>query len=432
MQNTNQEENIIPIIKIISPTQVRTNNITQISGTPQTKRNYSARSSSASSDGSDVARPEHKRGKINIEDTFIDIDTQEAVFLMGNDDADETVVIKVSVLQDILSNLADLRNKFDQITKSQEKVNLALLGQDIKSDRILTKLVEIKEDLKAEKILNKIVDIHTRTPRITTVTSSNTNVTSSNTQATTTPTASVVQTPPVDNTIHVPTWKSKFHKRRMCYKQAYYNGVKSKILKKHLDSTTPYILKKHRPKMAYNSEDYTDRLEVSKALQLQESRSLMNSSKKHYSTIAEIDRDINASINKAPINSQQKEDLRNKWKSEVTTSKPNSEKLVASSITYMENLPNTVPFTGFSELKKAPNGTYQIPRGQQRDPDNQHYQRQGYRNTYRRFYNGDNRADHRRGKNLNSPRHNDSNTGNWREPSRVFTNSTNHPFRQRT
>ena len=247
---------------------------------------------------------------------------------------------------------------------------------------------------------------------------------------------------PIDHTQHIPIWKGKFHKRRMAYKQMYYNRAKAKILKDHIDSDQPYILKKHRPKFAYSGEDYIDRLEVSKALQIQESKSLNNSSKKHQDTITAIDREIEDCISKTPGNPQQKEELRKLWKKEVSVATTTSERMVSDNIRYMKELPKTAPFTGFVELRQMSNGSFKAPRSAQdqdyrRDDqytgDNGHQvnhdqrqrryqQRNGYNNKRDYSYRGKSTTHH-------DPRQNNSDSDHaWREPGvRVFRNSGNKP-----
>ena len=124
-------------------------------------------------------------------------------------------------------------------------------------------------------------------------------------------------------------------------------------------------MKKHRPKFAYSGEDYIDRLEVSKALQIQESKSLNNSSKKHQDTITAIDREIEDCTSKTPSNPQQKEELRKLWKKEVSAATTTSERMVSDNIRYMKELPKTAPFTGFVELRQMSNGFFQAPRSAQ-------------------------------------------------------------------
>ena len=364
MQTRIQAANQIPTINIIPATQEPniTNTPTSleaITRTPSSKRTISDRHSSTTSEGS-IEGNEAKRGKLSLSDTFIDLSTPQALLEMSNDSIEPTdtdsVQIKLSVLNTILSKLEYLEQQVKNIAVSQENIKINLLTQDIKSDKMLITVNHIEEDLRSEKILQKVLETHTKTVEHSEPchrpTNSRVNIPASQSNT-------GVETPTPSD--HIPIWKGKFHKRRMAYKQSFYNKAKAQILKKHVEAETMYILRKHRPKFCHNNEDFVDRLEVSKALQIQESKSLLNSAKQHEATILAIDRAIEDAIMKTTLNPAQKEDMRKQWRQEVTASKLISEKMVADNIMYMKDLPNKVPFTGFSEYRKMPNGIFQLP-----------------------------------------------------------------------
>ena len=401
----------------IQPTVLATSGT---SNTPQVKRTYSARTTSTtSSEGSQLDHL-YKRGRLDLslsDDTYIDPSTPETLLRMGEEssESEETIEVKVSVLQNILHTLGTLQRQVHNVEKSQQKLRIDLLCQDIKSDKILTNVGNLKEDFKANQILSKVVNLHTApTQQIPPPDLPQTNL----------PPPSLPHDTatgnPADLTTHIPMWKSKFHKRRMAYKQHFYNVAKAKILKNHVEANPSYIVQKHRPKYALNNEDYADRLVVSKASQIQESKSLMNSANTHSATINRIDRDIGEAINKAPINPRQKLELRQQWEKEVGLSKSKSENLVSGSITYMKELPKSTPFRGFTELEKIPNGAYQVPRGRQSDAPT--HKRQEYRGNWRdtrgnnKHYNPNYVRSGNRGRSDNQRQ--------WRETGfRVFNNS---------
>ena len=426
-----------PTINTIPPTQEYTSNTNTpalLDNRTRTPGCKSQRHHSTESESS-ITGNETKRGKLSLSDTFIDLSTPEALLEISNDSIEPTdsVQIKLSVLNTILSKLESLEQQVNNIAESQEKIKINLLTQDIKSDSILITVKNIKEDFKADKILSKVLETHTKTMEHPERSHKSTNPRDN------TPTAQTrtrAETPtPSDHTTYIPIWKGKFHKRRMAYKQSYYNKAKAQILKEHVEADNMYILRKHRPKFCYDQEDFVDRLEVSKALQRQESKSLINSAKQHQATIISIDRAIEDAIMKTTLSPAQKEDMRKQWRQEVTASKIISEKMVTENITYMKDLPKTAPFTGFSEYRKMPNGTFQLPSkssNQGRNVSNGEYQRQNYTHYYQH---GGNNYRGYQGRVTFSNLDNGNTNRSRREPaqpgSRVFRNSTqsnNTPF----
>ena len=438
MLTRNQIASTVPIINVISPTQepATATSLQNNEGTPAVKRTFTERHST-SSDNSDTGDGGHepKRGKLfSISDTFLELSTQNAVFEMDNSLTEDTVVIKTTILQSILTKLDELQQQVKKIENSQEKLKIDHLSQDIKTDKILNTIITLKEDFRADKILSKVVEVHNKstTPSIT----PHSPHTRENIPSHQTNTITRQQTTS-DHTNQVPIWKSKFHKRRMAYKQMYYNTKKAEILKGHVEAKNIYIQRKHRPKYCYSQEDYQDRLAVSKALQIQESKSLINSAKQHQTTIRSIDREIEDSISRTILNPTQRDELRKRWKDEVAASQIISEKMAEDNISYMKELPTRVPFTGFREMIKRTNGTYQLPsknsdsRSGSVDNSENNYQQHSH-NYYKGNYRG------YRGKKTFPNLVNGDTNRNWREPSyRVFNNSAaqpanSNPFRKGT
>ena len=241
MQTRIQTANQIPTIDIIPATQEpnTTNTPTSleaITRTPSSKRTISDRHNSTTSEGS-IEGNEAKRGKLSLSDTFIDLSTPQALLEMSNDSIEPTdtdsVQIKLSVLNTILSKLEDLEQQVKNIAVSQENIKINLLTQDIKSDKMLITVNHIKEDLRSEKILQKVLETHTKTVEHSEPyhrpTNSRVNIPASQSNTR-------VETPTPSD--HIPIWKGKFHKRRMAYKQSFYNKAKAQILKKHVEAET--------------------------------------------------------------------------------------------------------------------------------------------------------------------------------------------------
>ena len=105
MQTRHQIASTVPIINVISATQEppTATSLPNNEVTPAVKRTFNERhsTSSYSSETSDSGH-KSKRGKtFSISDTFLELNTQNAVFEMDSSLTEDTVEIKITTLQTI-------------------------------------------------------------------------------------------------------------------------------------------------------------------------------------------------------------------------------------------------------------------------------------------------------------------------------------------
>lgn len=271
------------------------------------------------------------------------LSTQEALTHMSSEDTTgrpETITIRVSVLDQIFSKLNYMESRLKAIDENQTTFKTNLLSQDIKMDRILS----------------KVNTRHDHTPSAHTPAST---LTSTATPATAGESRTRGNVEP-DLRDRISGWKNKFHRRRMCYKQWFFNTEKSKIVKAHAEQDPPYLIRKHRPKFAYSEADYTDKVEIGKALQLGESKTLLHNATRHQQTITQIDMDISNAINTANLSIEEKRVLQQQWQRETRDSKAKSEDMVRDNIRFLKELPRKFPYRGFQELTRCDNNTYKL------------------------------------------------------------------------
>ena len=364
----------------------------------------------------DPLTPEVITGDINHSQIEVDLNTSnDSIKDSGKDSGEEDplagsqyIYVKVDMItklfqeitciqnsnKEILKELKELKSEknqmstiINQLTESKENLfkelkDLKDLNSEAqqKSDNIMKELIELKNDkaqmsCQIEELVKSVKDLPTT--KSTLPSTSNNSANNNKGQREKTKNNNSNKNKPESNTIdvlkeNIGVWGKQFHARRKEFRRCHRNIEKAAIIEEFLDRDEVFITAKHRPKYAYNEEEYNLRVKLNITAMKNEIELLKmhgNTAKKNYE---KIDIEMMQKINNVK-NSREKELLTVQWEEEVKKSEIKGKELNENSLNFYRNLPNHDPYLGYPELKK-----YLDNKAKERSDQHYHYNNQNF------------------------------------------------------
>ena len=151
----------------------------------------------------------------------------------------------------------------------------------------------------------------------------------------------------------IPRWRQLFFRRRDEFKREYRNREKAKVYEKYEE--IKFLPRKFRPKFARTQEEYDVKESAAfKSLQANKQCCVMDADQAFWNYSAADEEALNL-IRDSGVNENEVQFLTQLWKREAAEAEPKAKSLCQKELNYMNNLPYTDHYKGFSAIANNSN-----------------------------------------------------------------------------
>ena len=189
----------------------------------------------------------------------------------------------------------------------------------------------------------------------------------------------------------LPRWRQLYFRRRDEYKREFRNRQKAKIYEEYYNNK--FLPRKFRPKFARTQEEYNVKEDAQlKSLDANRKCCIMDADQA-LSNVKAADKEALDHIQQSAADENEAYYLKEVWTKEVTEAEPKSRLLCQNELNFLQNLPYTDQYKGFSGISKYAtqvdntavhsDNSYSSYHGQSQTSYNQTYDRNTDNNTWR-------------------------------------------------